>query len=186
MTSRSFHPSFGESASQRSGGVYCTVRPRASRSARATPRSQFRSRVIGPPVPSRPMIPARSGATIPAGYAPRMSPARIVVAPDKFKGTLTAAEAARALAAGWRRGDPTATVEEVPVADGGEGTLETLLSALDGDRRGARVRGPLGDPVDAEYGVASTPEGVVGIVEMARASGLGLVDRDRRDPLRAS
>jgi glycerate kinase len=115
-----------------------------------------------------------------------MSPARIVVAPDKFKGTLTAAEAARALAAGWRRGDPTATVEEVPVADGGEGTLETLLSALDGDRRGARVRGPLGDPVDAEYGVASTPEGVVGIVEMARASGLGLVDRDRRDPLRAS
>lgn len=132
------------------------------------------------------MIPARSGATIPSGYAQRVSPARIVVAPDKFKGTLTAAEAARALAAGWRRGDPKATVEEVPVADGGEGTLETLLSALDGDRHVARVRGPLGEPVDAEYGVASTSEGIVGIVEMARASGLGLVDPDRRDPLRAS
>jgi glycerate kinase len=115
-----------------------------------------------------------------------VSPARIVVAPDKFKGTLTAAEAARSLAAGWKRGDPHAEVEEVPVADGGEGTLDTLLAALDGERRVARVRGPLGDRVEAEYGLASTSDGIVGIVEMARASGLALVGRARRDPLRAS
>lgn len=72
-------------------------------------------------------------------------------------------------------------VAEVPLADGGEGTLDALLAARGGSRRTVRVTGPLGDPVDAEYGLL--PDGT-GIVEMARASGLGLVDRN--DPLRAS
>ncbi|HET6771212.1 MAG TPA: glycerate kinase [Actinomycetota bacterium] len=115
-----------------------------------------------------------------------MSPARVVVAPDKFKGTLTAREAARAMATGWRRGDPRANVEEVPVADGGEGTLDTLVAKLDGEKHHARALGPLGDPVDAEYGLARTRDGLLAIVEMAQASGLALVEQDRRDPLRAS
>src|SRR4029077_3213172 len=73
-------------------------------------------------------------------------------------------------------------VVQVPLADGGEGTLDTLLAASGGSRRVARVTGPLGDPVDAEWGVL--PSGIA-VVEMARASGLALV-AGRNDPLRAS
>lgn len=132
------------------------------------------------------MIPARCGAALVAGYAQRVGTSRIVMAPDKFKGTLTAPEAARALAVGWKRGDPRAEVEEVPVADGGEGTLETLLAALGGEKLHARVSGPLGDPIDAEYGLVRTQDGILVIVEMAKASGLALLSSERSDPLRAS
>jgi glycerate 2-kinase len=111
---------------------------------------------------------------------------RVVVAPDKFKGTLTAAQAAEAISEGWRRGDPKAEIDRVPVADGGEGTLDALVSALDGRIEWARVRGPLGDPVDAAYGIAETNRGRIAIVEMARASGLALVAEERRQPRRAT
>jgi len=106
---------------------------------------------------------------------------RAVACPDKFRGTLRADEAAAAMAAGLRRagyGD----VVEAPMADGGEGTLDTLLASLGGSRRVARVTGPLGDPVDAEWGVLSSG---IAVIEMARASGLALV-AGRNDPLRAS
>jgi glycerate kinase len=73
-------------------------------------------------------------------------------------------------------------VVEIPLADGGEGTLDTLLAARGGSRRTTRVTGPLGDPVDAQWGVL--PDGIA-VIEMARASGLGLVE-GRNDPLRAS
>ena len=111
---------------------------------------------------------------------------RVVVAPDKFKGTLTAREAARAVAEGWRSVDRKAEIEEVPIADGGEGTLEALLAALDGRLERLPATGPLGDPVIAEYGLADTPGGLLAIVEMARASGLELLSEQRRDPLRAT
>jgi glycerate kinase len=111
---------------------------------------------------------------------------RVVVAPDKFKGTLGAAAAAAALASGWRRADRTADVEEVPLADGGEGTLDVLVAALGGRRERVRVTGPLGDPVEAEFGVVGGMSGSTAVVEMARASGLELVSRARRDPLRAT
>ena len=101
--------------------------------------------------------------------------------PDKFRGTLRADEAAAAMAAGLRRAGYDDVVE-APMADGGEGTLDTLLASLGGSRRVARVTGPLGDPVDAEWGVL--PSGIA-VVEMARASGLALV-AGRNDPLRAS
>jgi glycerate kinase len=107
--------------------------------------------------------------------------ARAVVCPDKFRGTLRADEAARAIAAGLRRAGFEA-IDELPLADGGEGTLDTLLAAKGGSRRVARVTGPLGDPVDAEWGVL--PNGIA-IIEMARASGLALVGA-KNDPLRAS
>ena len=85
------------------------------------------------------------------------------------------------MAAGIRRAGFDEVIE-LPLADGGEGTLDTLLAARGGSRRIARVTGPLGDPVDAEWGVLP---GGVAIVEMAQASGLALV-HDHNDPLRAS
>lgn len=111
---------------------------------------------------------------------------RVIAAPDKFQGTLSAKEAAAALAAGWRRGAPGSEVEEVPVADGGTGTLETLLDALGGRREGIRVTGPLGEPVEADFGVVESPAGPTAVVEMARASGLALVGEADRDPMRAT
>jgi glycerate kinase len=104
-----------------------------------------------------------------------------VACPDKFRGTLTAPEAAAAIAAGLRRGG-FGEVRELPLADGGDGTLDTLVAVLGGSRRRARVTGPLGAPVDAEWAMLS--DGTA-IVEMARASGLLLVGR-HNDPLRAT
>src|SRR5439155_18246673 len=104
-----------------------------------------------------------------------------VACPDKFRGTLRADEAAAAIAAGLTRAGLDEVVE-MPLADGGEGTLDTLLEARGGSRRVARVTGPLGDPVDAEWGVLPTG---LAVIEMARASGLALV-APRNDPLRAS
>jgi len=104
-----------------------------------------------------------------------------LVCPDKFRSTLTAPEAAAAMAAGLRAAGFDA-VAEMPLADGGEGTLDALMAARGGARRTAIVTGPLGDPVEAEW--AMLPGGVA-VVEMARASGLSLV-QERNDPLRAS
>jgi glycerate 2-kinase len=111
---------------------------------------------------------------------------RVLVAPDKFKGTLTAEQAADAIARGWQRGDPTAEVEVVPMADGGEGTLDALVAALGGDRFTEKVSGPLGDPVNAEFAVVQTKAAPLGVVEMARASGLELIAPSRRDPKRTT
>jgi glycerate kinase len=94
---------------------------------------------------------------------------------------LDAAHAARALAAGLRRAGFDEVVE-LPLADGGEGTLDALLSGCGGSRRSTRVTGPLGEPVEAQWGVLP---GGVAVIEMAQASGLALVD-GRNDPLRAS
>jgi glycerate kinase len=101
--------------------------------------------------------------------------------PDKFRGTLSAAEAAEAIG----RGLASAGFDEVrrlPLADGGEGTLDALLAARGGSRRRTRVTGPLGDPVEAEWGVLADGTAVV---ECAAASGLALVE-GRNDPLRAT
>lgn len=111
---------------------------------------------------------------------------RVLIAPDKFKGTLTAEQAAAAITLGWRRARPADEVEALPMADGGEGTLEALVAGLGGHTRSMRVSGPLGDPVDAAYGVIGFPDGERAIVELARASGLQLLAESRRDPLRAS
>jgi glycerate kinase len=114
-----------------------------------------------------------------------LSTVRVLVAPDKFKGTLTAEQAAAAIAAGVRRGVVGAVVDAVPMADGGEGTLDALVTSVGGERYRERVTGPLGDPVDAEYAILPGADGGIGVVEMARASGLALVPT-RRDPMRAT
>src|SRR3954471_10569666 len=94
---------------------------------------------------------------------------RVVVAPDSFKGTLGAAEAADALAAGWREDAAGGEVLPLPLADGGEGTLEALGHDLpSGCWRSEPVTGPDGRPVDAAW--LLLPDGTAG-VEMARAAG---------------
>jgi glycerate kinase len=107
--------------------------------------------------------------------------ARAVACPDKFRGTLDAAAAAAAMGRGLRTAG-FEDVVEIPLADGGEGTLDALLAARGGARRQVSVTGPLGPPVRAEWG--RLPDGTA-VVEMATASGLALVD-GRNDPLRAS
>jgi glycerate kinase len=74
----------------------------------------------------------------------------------------------------------------MPMADGGEGTLDALVAALGGELRSVGVSGPLGDPVDASFGMIVTPSGPTAVIELARASGLALVGEARRNPLRAS
>jgi glycerate kinase len=102
-----------------------------------------------------------------------------LVAPDSFKGTFTAAQVAAAIGRGLEAcGEPPPDL--CPVADGGEGTLAVLLTALGGTTGGARVSGPLGAPVTAGY--ALVEDGGTAIVEVAAASGLGLVPARRRGP----
>jgi glycerate kinase len=109
---------------------------------------------------------------------------RVVVAPDKFKGSLSAPEVARALARGVKSAVPNAKIDEVPMADGGEGTVEALVVATGGSFRSVRVRGPLGAPVDARFGLLGTGE--TAVIEMAAATGLVLVPGDQRDPLKTT
>ena len=106
------------------------------------------------------------------------SGAPVLCCPDKFRGSLTANEAAEALADGVEREGRDAV--RLPLADGGEGTLDVLCPAA-ADRRRLRVTGPLGEPVDAEWAL----RGDTGVIEIARASGLALVGGSN-DPLRAT
>ena len=105
---------------------------------------------------------------------------RIVVAPNAFKGSLSALEAATAIGEGIRIAAPDAELVLVPIADGGDGTVDALVAATGGERHQRRVRGPLGDPVDADYGLIDG--GSTAVIEMARAAGLALVPKDKRDP----
>lgn len=104
-----------------------------------------------------------------------------LVAPDSFKGTFAAGEVAAAIATGLRGGGREA--HELPVADGGEGTMEVLLATLDGERHTAEVSDPLGRPVTATFALLA--DGTA-IVECAQASGLGLVEEADRDAVAAS
>ncbi len=109
---------------------------------------------------------------------------RIVVAPDKFKGSLTAPAAADAMARGVRRAVPEAQFVLVPMADGGEGTVEALVTATSGKVASAAVSDPLGRPVKARFGVLGDRQTVV--IEMAAASGLPLLKQGERDPFRTT
>jgi len=105
---------------------------------------------------------------------------RVVIAPDKFKGSLSASEAAEAMARGVARAAPSATIDRAPMADGGEGTVAALIASTNGAWREAKVRSPMGEPVVARYGLLG--DGRTAAIEMATASGLVLVPPDRRDP----
>ncbi|KGA99016.1 glycerate kinase [Alkalihalobacillus alcalophilus ATCC 27647 = CGMCC 1.3604] len=106
---------------------------------------------------------------------------KIVIAPDSFKGSLSAVEAARAMEKGIKKAFTQAETVLVPVADGGEGTLESLVAATKGEIVEVTVKGPLLQPVKAAYGVLG--DGETCVVEMASASGLVLVATEERDPM---
>ena len=105
---------------------------------------------------------------------------RIVIAPNAFKGSLSALEAAEAIAEGVQVAAPDIELVLLPIADGGDGTVEALVAATHGEHRSLRVRGPLGDPVDAAYGLID--QGSTAVIEMAKAAGLALVPTEQRDP----
>lgn len=106
---------------------------------------------------------------------------KIVLAPDSFKGSISAGELCAAMQSGIQAADPTVDVVEIPLADGGEGTLDALVHATGGHVREVEVRDPLGRPILAQYGVLG--DGVTVVVEMARASGLPLLKPHERNPL---
>ncbi|HET7405776.1 MAG TPA: glycerate kinase [Mycobacteriales bacterium] len=103
---------------------------------------------------------------------------RVLIAPDSFTGTLSATEAAGAIAAGWRRARPEDDVDLLPLSDGGPGFVEVLHTALGGELVPCPVTGPLGAPVAASVLVV----GETAYLESAQACGLHLVSSDRRDP----
>ena len=107
---------------------------------------------------------------------------RVLIAPDKFAGTLTAVEAAEAIAAGWLRHAPDDELDLVPMADGGPGFVDVLHASLGGDLLAVTVTGPYGDPVPATLLVT----GPTAYVESAQACGLALTPEPDRDPERAS
>ena len=95
---------------------------------------------------------------------------KIIAALDSFKGSLTSLEAGEACAVGIRSVLSSAEVRVVPVADGGEGTVEALTAALKGRFQECVVRGPLGEPVPAVYGISA--DGKTAVMDMSQASGL--------------
>jgi glycerate kinase len=107
---------------------------------------------------------------------------RIILAPDSFKESLSAREVCEAIARGIRRVRPDAIIDSIPMADGGEGTVDALVSATGGALRQTTVTGPLGEPVTATWGLLGDGSNTA-VIEMAAASGLALVPSDRRNPL---
>lgn len=105
---------------------------------------------------------------------------KIVIAPDSYKESLSAAQVADIIEAGMREVFPDAEYVKLPVADGGEGTVDAMVDAFQGRRLGVTVAGPLGEPVQAGYGLSG--DGSLAIIEMAAASGLALVPPALRDP----
>ena len=114
----------------------------------------------------------------------RLSVMKIVVAPDSFKGSVSALEAANAMEQGIRRVFPNAIIDKIPMADGGEGTVQSLVDATGGHIQTRRVVAPLENEVDAQFGILAGGE--TAVIEMASASGLTLVPIDKRNPLRTT
>jgi glycerate 2-kinase len=104
-----------------------------------------------------------------------------VLAPDSFKESMTAKEACEAMERGIKKVDASITCIHVPMADGGEGTMQSLVDATGGTVYTKLVTGPLGKPVEAYYGI--TGDGLTGVLEMASASGIQLVPTAERNPM---
>ncbi len=123
-------------------------------------------------------VPKKHGSKRPVGKG-----IRILLAPDSFKGTLTSTEAIKHLTVAARRHFQGVKLVPVPIADGGEGTVDALVTACAGDIHAATVQNPLGEKAKAKYGVLN---GRTAIIEMAQASGLTLIEKDNRDLMKAS
>ncbi|EXJ23890.1 Glycerate kinase [Alkalibacterium sp. AK22] len=106
---------------------------------------------------------------------------KIVIAPDSFKESMTAMEAATAIEEGFKTIIPDAEYIKVPMADGGEGTVQSIVDATKGKIKNLQVTGPLGDKIDAHYGLSG--DKTLAFIEMAASSGLDKVEPARRNPL---
>lgn len=106
---------------------------------------------------------------------------KAVVAIDSLKGSLSSMEAGNAIAEGIYRADAEAKVEVRPLADGGEGTVDALVQGMNGSLRKVRVTGPLGDKMDAAYGIIE--EEKMAVIEMSAAAGITLVPDEKKNPL---
>lgn len=109
---------------------------------------------------------------------------KIIIAPDSFKGSLSAVEVSEAIEKGIRKCKDNLEIEKVPMADGGEGTVESLVSYTNGEIVNIKVKGPLLREVDAFYGILGDKE--TAIIEMASASGLPLIDVKERNPMKTT
>lgn len=109
---------------------------------------------------------------------------KILLAPDKFRGSLDAPQVCEAMTEGIRMVSPEIEVLSLPMADGGEGTLELLLWYSGGKKQTAKVQDPLGRIIDAEYGLSADRK--TAFIEMATASGLSLLKTEERNPLKTS
>ena len=105
----------------------------------------------------------------------------IVLAPDSFKESMTAKEACEAMERGIKKANRNIRCIHVPMADGGEGTMQSLVDVTNGKVYSLTVVGPLGNEVEAQYGILG--DGKIGIIEMASASGIQLVPIEERNPL---
>jgi glycerate kinase len=108
---------------------------------------------------------------------------KILIAPDSFKGSNSSIAVAERIEAGAKKVFPSAEIIKIPIADGGEGTVEALMLGAGGEFHQAEVTGPMGKPVTATYGVLSNG---IGVIEMAAASGLTLVPANGRNPMKAT
>lgn len=109
---------------------------------------------------------------------------KIIIAPDSFKGTFSSKEAADIIARGVKKIFPNALTEDIPMADGGEGTVSALVSAANGRIIKVKATGPLGQPADAFYGILGDLS--TAVIETAAASGLLLVNSKDRNPMKAT
>ena len=113
-------------------------------------------------------------------------PRRILIAPDKFKGSLTALEAAQAMAEGVRDIEPDAEIDLCPIADGGEGFMEALQPALDGRWVDTPAVDARGRPISSRYLLADTEDGPVAVIAMAATAGIARLAGNERNPLTAT
>lgn len=109
---------------------------------------------------------------------------KIVIAPDSFKESMTAFEAATAIEKGFKEVMPEKEYIKVPMADGGEGTVQSIIDATGGDLKTVTVKGPLGESLEAQYGL--TGDKKIAVIEMAASSGLDKVESSKRDPLKTT
>lgn len=105
---------------------------------------------------------------------------KIIVAPDSFKGSLTSIEVANAIEEGIKKVNPNCNIVKLPIADGGEGTMNTLVSALEGKKIKIKAHDPLMRPIEVEYGLVEN--GKIAIIEMATTSGLTLLNKEEQNP----
>ncbi|MDD3839793.1 MAG: glycerate kinase [Clostridia bacterium] len=106
---------------------------------------------------------------------------KIIIAPDSYKGSLSAVEVSQAIENGIRKVERSADIHKIPMADGGEGTVEAMITATGGKVIEKTVKGPLGEPVSSYFGILQ--DGTTAVIEMSAASGLPLVPKNNRNPM---